>query len=84
MVKAIFIDIDNTLYAYEPCHEAGIEKAWSAAQGLPLAARDKTDFISQYDSARQTVQRQVVKWAASHCRLLYFKTLMEKQSVPDP
>ena len=80
MVKAIFIDIDNTLYAYDPCHAAGIDKAWLRRRPFRSGRARQGGLHRQYDSARLIVQRRVGDVAASHCRLLYFKTLMEKHS----
>ncbi|MFO0810367.1 MAG: HAD-IA family hydrolase [Gemmataceae bacterium] len=62
--RAILFDLDNTAYAYAPCHAAGL-----AASGVSAA---------DYETARAAVKRLVAGTAAEHSRLLYFKTITEQ------
>lgn len=77
MPQAVLLDLDNTAYAYAPCHAAGLAAAWREA--VPLQARwhDAAAFGADYASARHAVKSHLEGQAAGHCRRLYFKTLTE-------
>lgn len=73
--KAVFLDLDNTLYAYEPCHKAGLKAAFRHYSRLePLSWRR---FLTAYLEARRVIHKRLRGQAASHSRLLYFKTLLD-------
>ena len=74
-VRAVFFDLDNTLYAYEPCHQAGIQAAWQmmcATHAISL-----TTFAELYKAARIKTKTSSDTQAASHSRLLYFQKMHE-------
>ncbi len=72
---AILLDLDNTIYAYEPAHAAAL-KAVSAKAGVLLGIA-QGDFDSLYGKARQDAKARLGRTAASHSRLLYFQRLIE-------
>lgn len=74
---AVLFDLDNTVYAYEPCHRAGLEAAHTAARGMHSSFESFTQFESHYRAARERAKIPVRGQAAEHCRLLYFKTMIE-------
>ena len=68
-LKGVLFDLDNTLYSYEPCNQAGQQAVlnWLSKQlGLPVRKLQQ-----HYDQARQQIHEQLVGQAASHSRLLY-------------
>ena len=74
--KAILIDIDNTLYAYEPAHKSAIA---AVAEKLNLELSiDRRIFTSHYESARIEVKQRLGKTASSHSRLLYMQMVLER------
>jgi putative hydrolase of the HAD superfamily len=74
-IEAVMIDLDNTIYAYDPCHKAGLK----ATAGYYHANWDiSMDFEQEYNSARKLVKTRTEGQAASHCRLLYFKEMSRK------
>lgn len=78
---AILLDLDNTVYAYTPCHEAGLRAAFSVS-----GFSDEARFRAAYDQARQQAKHAIAHTGAAHCRLLYFKRLLENEhgwTVPD-
>ncbi len=76
-LRALLLDIDNTVYAYAPCHAAGLAAAQELA-GTRLAAwRSNEAFLAAYNMARREVKVQVGGRAAEHSRLLYFKRMLE-------
>jgi HAD superfamily hydrolase (TIGR01549 family) len=73
--KAVLLDFDNTIYPYEPPHEAAmayVRRAMIRDYSLPEA-----DFDLQFAKARDQVKRQLGATASSHSRLLYFKRTLE-------
>lgn len=75
----VLLDLDNTLYAYEPCHVAGIESARNLAQqSLNLAA---ADFDRCFADARSEIKNRLGDQAASHHRLLYFQRMLERAGL---
>ncbi len=75
--KAILLDLDNTVYEYAPCQQRAME----TAQGEAAAVRKEWStfevFSKDYDAGRAVIQKLLPGHAASHCRLLYFKTMVE-------
>jgi HAD superfamily hydrolase (TIGR01549 family) len=71
---AILLDIDNTVYAYAPCHEAGLKAAF-----LVSDFSDEAEFRAAYAEAREQVKHAIADTGAAHCRLLYFKRLLENR-----
>ncbi|MBI3312832.1 MAG: HAD family hydrolase [Candidatus Omnitrophica bacterium] len=77
-MTTIFLDLDNTLYAYAPCHLAGLKASYrfyrKSVEKISYRA-----FYGLYQKARETINRRLKGRAASHSRLLYFQTLLEKK-----
>lgn len=73
--KAILFDLDNTLYDYEVCNQAGQKTVliWLSAK-LGISVRRLNQM---YKTARTTIHQQLSGQAASHSRLLYLKYVLE-------
>ncbi len=69
-IKGVLLDLDNTLYAYDPCHEAAYKAcenfAWNKNSISP------EEFKRSWKEARDLVHQQLHGQGASHSRLLYF------------
>ncbi len=76
-LQALLLDLDNTVYAYAPCHAAGLAAAHKLAGGRHEAWWDGEAFTAAYHAARRLVKARVGEQAASHSRLLYFKQMLE-------
>ena len=76
----IAIDLDNTMYAYNPCHAAAM-KAVSDELGNRLDLPE-TKWLSAYELSRQNVKARLGKIASSHSRLAYFKGMLENLGMP--
>lgn len=75
-VSGVLLDLDNTLYAYQPCHE----KAQAAAMALiakMLPQFSASEIEEAYKKARKTLHTDLDGQAASHSRLLYAQKLIE-------
>ena len=73
---ALLLDIDNTVYPYLPCHRAGMQSAYECSAVFGLW-RDQKTFLDRYANARDTVKGRLGVNASAHCRLLYFKEMVE-------
>jgi len=76
--KGVLIDLDNTLYLYDPNHERAIAvflQTFSEKSGI-TQQQSKTIYLT----ARAAVHQQLFGHAASHSRLLYAKTMIELQT----
>ncbi|MCM8776214.1 MAG: HAD-IA family hydrolase [Candidatus Omnitrophica bacterium] len=74
--KVIFLDLDNTLYAYKPCHRYALNQAYSAYRKHVEKISWRT-FLAFYEKARFRTHRRLRGQAASHSRLLYFQNMLE-------
>lgn len=72
---AVLLDLDNTLYPYDPSHAAAMAQV--RAKASKLLSISATDFDLLYDKARHDLKQRVGRVAASHSRLLYFQRLLE-------
>lgn len=81
MLKALLVDIDGTLYDVEPCHVRGMERAHQTAHQATGQWKTLEEFETDYKTARGELHARIKGTAASHCRLLYFKLMLEKQRL---
>ncbi|MCK9351761.1 MAG: HAD family hydrolase [Candidatus Pacebacteria bacterium] len=72
--KGVFLDFDNCLYVYEPCHRSAL---MSAKNEMEKIIGKSHDFFALYTTAQDRVKRRIPKAAASHSRLLYFEAMFE-------
>ncbi|WP_310630228.1 HAD family hydrolase [Paraburkholderia sp.] len=72
---AILFDTDNTLYPYDPAHEA----AQRAVRDKVVATFSITaeEFDRAFREAREQVKRRLKHTASSHSRLLYLQRMLE-------
>jgi putative hydrolase of the HAD superfamily len=71
-VDAVLFDLDNTLYPYAPCNEAGKQGAFEAARERGYDF-DRETFDALYQRGRRETKRDTAGAAAAHSRTLYFK-----------
>ncbi|MEI9851615.1 MAG: HAD family hydrolase [Sphingomonas sp.] len=72
----VLLDLDNSFYAYDPAHAAGM----AAAEELALTSLNiaRRDFHNCFDDARTELKMRLGRTAASHSRLLYFQRTIER------
>ena len=73
---AVFLDLDNTLYPYDPCDTAGRAALGEIASHLPEV--DRFAFNQAYDQGRAATHQDLHGTAASHSRLLYLQKALEQ------
>jgi len=74
--EAVFVDLDDTLYPYEECNEAGKAAAWETARELGYDS-SREAFEGLYMEARREVKRELAGTASAHERFLYFKRAIQ-------
>ena len=72
---AVLFDLDNTLYPYEPSHEAGMSAVRSKA--VTTIGIDTNEFDTAFNNARTDTKKQLGMTASAHSRLLYFQRTLE-------
>lgn len=75
MYRAVLFDLDDTLYPYPPCNEAGKRAAYETFRDLGYGL-DRETFRERYQEARREVKRELAGTASAHERFLYFKRLI--------
>ncbi|MWV40263.1 HAD family hydrolase [Natrialba sp. INN-245] len=78
-VTTVLLDLDDTLYPYQPCKTAGMEAALEEGRDLGYDL-DRTEFEAFYQSGRREVKRELSGTAATHERFLYFKRALEEHT----
>ena len=73
-VDTILFDLDDTLFAYAPCNEAGLDAAHRALRATVDVDADR--FRASHDQARGAFGRELAGQAASHNRVLFFKRMV--------
>lgn len=74
--ETLLVDLDDTLYAYPECNEAGKDAAHERARELGYDL-DREAFEDLYQEARREVKRELAGTASAHERFLYFKRLIQ-------
>lgn len=76
-MKAVFFDLDNTLYDYDRANEFAMEMLYQdVLKDVPTISSG--DFKKIYEEAKNQVKMSLIGTAASHNRILYMQTLVEK------
>jgi putative hydrolase of the HAD superfamily len=75
-VRALLVDLDDTLYAYAPCNEVGLEAVFERLQRRVVVSRD--GFRALHDEVRLELARELAGQAASHDRMLFLKRIVER------
>jgi putative hydrolase of the HAD superfamily len=73
--KAVIFDTDNTLYAYDPAHDAAIKSVIEKA--ISIFGVGEVEFMHAFEISRADVKRILGNTASSHSRLLYFQKTIE-------
>ncbi|MDZ5812601.1 HAD family hydrolase [Halorubrum sp. AD140] len=77
--EAVCFDLDNTLYPYPPCNEAGKRAALAAfrERGYEM---NRATFDELYATGRREAKRETGGTAASHSRHIYFKRALQRHA----
>ena len=77
--EAVCFDLDNTLYPYAPCNQAGMTAVYAKLEKLFNIKEHKASTF--FHEARTQVHNQLGAIASSHSRLLYFQRMLENMGL---
>lgn len=77
MTRLLLCDLDDTLYDYPPCNQAGKKAAWQEARERWYDLT-REEFRHLYQTGRHRVKHRLDTTAASHSRQLYIKSGLEQ------
>ena len=80
MFRGVLIDLDNTLYSYDPAHRVGLRAAFEAAGDW--GAFDP--FAAEYRAARDAVTARLKGQGSCRSRLFAFQSMCEARGVAHP
>lgn len=72
--SCVVLDLDNTLYSYQECHDEGFRALTSYLS--PQIGLSSSKIGYAFGIARQTVKARLGDVASSHSRLLYLEQMM--------
>lgn len=75
-IKGVLFDLDNTLYEYAPCNQAGKQAVFKCLAKELNTSQKKVQVA--YAVSRKKVNAQLKTTAASHSRLLYIQSTIER------
>lgn len=79
MIKAVFFDLDDTLFDYEYAHQKALAKVF--ARIYTITKMDIELIELMFELAQKDVKMQLAGTAASHNRDLYFQKFFEKMNL---
>jgi len=74
--SCVLVDLDNTLFEYQPCNAAGMDAAKALTQ--KLLNFGSQDFDRCFADARSELKARLGPIGSSHSRLLYFQRMVER------
>ena len=83
-IKGILIDIDNTLYAYEPMHKNAIEACYKKISKVENLDIDLTKFKAMYRRSRTLVTESLSPNAFCRSRALAFEVMFRELNMSQP
>ena len=79
MIKAVVFDIDNTLYEYAPCHQAGSSAMFQVLCRYRSTAPE--EFGRLFGQAKTDIKEKLENTAACHNRMLYAQRICELAGI---
>jgi len=81
-VSGVLIDIDNTLYAYEPAHLIALKKCHDTFSNADMETLSWDEFSTRYRDKRTAVTKNLSPQGACRSRLFAFQALFEEMKAP--
>ncbi|WP_176086412.1 HAD family hydrolase [Martelella sp. HB161492] len=79
-VRGVLIDLDDTIYRYDPCHASALDAAFSR-DNLGLS---KDDYFNTYRACRTAVTKRLAGQGACRSRLFAFQMMCEDLNCRKP
>jgi len=74
-INTVLLDLDNTLYDYDSCNQAGLSAVYKRLS--KETGKKEDDIAERFKEARLSVKMDLLGSGSVHSRLLYFKKLIE-------
>ena len=81
-IKGVLIDIDNTLYAYEPSHKKSLEVCYKLYIKEFQTSFTFKEFAKKYTEKRKKVTERLKPQGACRSRFFAFQSLFEEMKLP--
>ena len=81
-VKAVLIDLDDTLYSYKPAHDSAIQVIHDIF--LPFRKMSLQNFKKQIDDVWAAIYEEMGSVPIAHNRMIVFQRLAEKNKIERP
>lgn len=78
--KGVLIDLDDTLYRYEPCHQKALAECF-ATNNMGMS---EGEYKQKYRSARDVVTSRLYPQGVCRSRLFAFQLMCEEAKIPQP
>jgi HAD superfamily hydrolase (TIGR01549 family) len=75
--KGIIIDLDNTFYSYDICHDKALNNVILFIQNNYNTKKDNDEIKNLYENISKTLKYELSNTASSHNKSIYFKQLIE-------
>jgi len=79
--KGVLLDLDNTVYAHDSCHDTAIKSVWMYLDCHLGSTYTKDDYATFYQKGRKAIQKRLLPQGVCRSRLLYFQTMLEFMSI---
>ena len=80
MIKAVFFDVDDTLFSFQKAHRAAMvplcQYVWEQLQIPP------EEFVLAYDTQYRRMEEEIGPQAAIHNRMIRFLRILEEREKP--
>jgi HAD superfamily hydrolase (TIGR01549 family) len=80
-IRALLFDLDDTLYGYAPCNEAGLVAAERVLSDASVELSEG-EFRATHDRIRVELASELRGQAASHNRVLFFRRIVDRLVGP--
>ncbi len=81
-LKTILLDIDNTLYNYDLCHNYALDTTIKYIINRYNINNDQFDILHRYNKINHNLKLILGSTASSHNRTIYFKQLLSNLNIP--
>jgi HAD superfamily hydrolase (TIGR01509 family) len=81
-IKGILLDLDNTLYEHNTCHNVAIHACWEKLNSTINKNLSEKILNNYYQIGRSLIQDRLCPGGACRSRLLYFTAMLEAMSIP--
>lgn len=80
-IEGILLDVDNTLYHYDSCHDKAIKKCYEKFSREINVKLSLKEFVSKYRNYRTLITKRLYPTGACRSRLFAFQEMFEELNI---